>query len=293
MIKRQIFFDADLHKYTDEEGKVYTSVTQKIGLVTPVFNTRTEAIKYAARHGNTPEYWEGVWANLRDTACARGNETHGKLEDGIESLYESKSITGTVYSISDVTNCIKRFPISKAEIEASPLKYMFPKIYARIVNYLRAGWTLYAERIVYWYEYLISGTIDLLLIKGKEFIILDWKTNKDALRFESGYYKKVKDAQGTMVKTDEWISKDDRMLKPLNHLQHCKGTIYTLQLSLYALLVELWGFTCKGLELWHIRNGEEFMYEIKYIKNDAILLANYNSKNKSIQPVSKAKFGLK
>ena len=36
MRKIQIYFDEKKHKYTDEEGNVYTSTTQLIGQVTPL-----------------------------------------------------------------------------------------------------------------------------------------------------------------------------------------------------------------------------------------------------------------
>ena len=46
------------------------------------------------------------------------------------------------------------------------------------------GFEIYAEIGVYHPEYLISGLVDILFVKGDEFFILDWKTNKAPIRFE-------------------------------------------------------------------------------------------------------------
>lgn len=43
------------------------------------------------------------------------------------------------------------------------------------------------------------------------------------------------------------------MLPPLNHLPNCNGSHYTMQLSMYAKMVELiLGIPCTGLGLCHI-----------------------------------------
>ena len=58
------------------------------------------------------------------------------------------------------------------------------------------GFEIYAEIGVYHPEYLISGLVDILFVKGDEFFILDWKTNKAPIRFEGGYW--TKKADGTI-----------------------------------------------------------------------------------------------
>ena len=101
-------------------------------------------------------------------------------------------------------------------------------------------------------DYLISGTIDILCIRDNDFVILDWKTNRDGLKFESGYYKKDKTIIPNQL-TNEWVSTDKRMLPPLSHMQDCNGNHYTMQLSLYAIGVEMiLGIPCVGLGLCHI-----------------------------------------
>ena len=98
-------------------------------------------------------------------------------------------------------------------------------------------------------------------------MILDWKTNKDPLKFTPGYYKKEWNADRTKkVKTGQWVPKNDRLLHPLSNVPYCKGMIYTLQLSMYAFMCELWGYEVAGIVLCHIRpeldENKEPRYEI-------------------------------
>ena len=53
--------------------------------------------------------------------------------------------------------------------------------------------------------------------------------------------------------TDEWVTKRDTLLPPVNNLPDCNGSIYNLQLSLYAFMVEsILGIPNAGLWLCHI-----------------------------------------
>ena len=134
--------------------------------------------------------------------------------------------------------------------EATGNKY--DEIYRVFDYYTKAGYTIYSEIALFLMDYLISGTIDILCIRDNDFVILDWKTNRDGLKFESGYYKKDKTTIPNQL-TNEWVSTDKRMLPPLSHMQDCNGNHYTMQLSLYAIGVEMiLGIPCVGLGLCHI-----------------------------------------
>jgi len=150
------------------------------------------------------------------------------------------------------------------------------------------GFTLYAEKRVYNPILGLAGMIDVFLAKGKHFIILDWKTNKDLLRFESGYYKKAwKDVNGVRrkVRTEHWIKNENRLLYPIGHLDECKGSVYSMQLSLYAFLCECWGMVQLDLQLCHIRRNEDvefspLFYQIPYLKEEVKnMLVDFCEKN--------------
>ena len=88
-------------------------------------------------------------------------------------------------------------------------------------------------------KWKIAGMIDSLFIyKGKIFI-LDWKTNKQFTfdDHEKGRYEKLLEPFD-----DHWK----------NHLNE-----YSIQLSLYALILEEWGFEVGGAYLVHIGHGDE------------------------------------
>ena len=97
------------------------------------------------------------------------------------------------------------------------------------------------------------------------------------MKFTSGYYKKING-----VKTNEWVSKDERLKYPLNHVQECKGMIYTIQLSLYAYICGLWGYNVIKLELCHLVDNEEpTFYDIEYRKQEVHKMIMHYTKTKN------------
>ena len=77
----------------------------------------------------------------------------------------------------------------------SGIKDRYPTIYNTIAGLVNVGFKIYAEIGTYDYKYLVSGLIDVLLVRDKEFIILDWKTNKAPIKFEGGYWSKNKNGE--------------------------------------------------------------------------------------------------
>jgi ATP-dependent exoDNAse (exonuclease V) beta subunit len=107
-------------------------------------------------------------------------------------------------------------------------------------------------------KWKIAGMIDSLFIyKGKIFII-DWKTNKD---FTTDDHKKGK-----------W----EKLLYPFD--EHWKNHLseYSIQLSLYALILEEWGFEIGGAYLVHIGPDDEEakMYKVKDMRENLKLYLN-------------------
>lgn len=105
------------------------------------------------------------------------------------------------------------------------------------------------ERIVASPKHKIAGTIDLVTVKGKKATIWDFKTNDLT---KKGYNK---------------------MLAPLDHLKDDKMTLYTLQLSLYARLLEGEGYTIDGLNLININGGVEVI-PVEYLEDEIEMILN-------------------
>jgi len=307
VFKRNIVLDVPTHRYTDELNREYKSVTTVLGKYEKEFNKEFWAVWTALKNlgvgGLKPDpdrnriFINGVpftleqlymdkqlrleakkknlhkeWESITARSCGRGNETHNYLEDNVNALYvqNKKSVEPVLSLTGQPTNTKFSYKIlDENTLNSLPLKNKYPEIYKLLCNLINKGYTLYAEFRVYTEEYLVAGTIDLLAVRGKEFIIVDWKTNKDVMRFESGYYKKemVQTDKGReYVKTNNFIVTDDKMLYPVNHLPKCKGSTYTLQLSMYAWILESYGFTWLASYLVHIRRTDEKDYEPQFYK---------------------------
>jgi ATP-dependent exoDNAse (exonuclease V) beta subunit len=87
-------------------------------------------------------------------------------------------------------------------------------------------------------KWKIAGMIDsLFLYRGKIYIV-DYKTNKE-------------------FTTDETVRYKERLLPPFNDYYKTHLNEYSIQVSLYALILKEWGFEIGGGYLLHIGPGQE------------------------------------
>ena len=297
-----LYFDEEPHRYTDTMGNEYLSVTTFIGKYHEKFDAKYWARIKAKEQGKTEKQILKEWDRIRNEACERGTNKHNGIEDAIKDVSQFKDAikyltmieSGRCCTVADIPNLIPK-PLDVERFkEATGNKY--EEIYRVFDFYIQRGYTIYSEIALFLMDYLISGTIDILCIRDTDFVILDWKTNRDGLKFESGYYKKDKTTIPNQL-TNEWVSTDKRMLPPLSHMQDCNGNHYTMQLSLYAIGVEMiLGIPCVGLGLCHIgsawklnRYGQPFRdkdgyhvdpdkpdtvnwYRIDYRRNEALAM---------------------
>ena len=294
-----LFFDEGPHRYTDTLGNEYRSVTTLIGDYYNHFNADYWAHKKAKEQGKSEKQIRAEWDRIKDEACERGTKTHNGIEDAIKEVskfkncirYLNDTSSGRVITIADVPALIPT-PLNIEEFkDATQNKY--PEIYRVFDFYTEKGYIIYSEIGAFLIDYLISGTIDIFCYRPTDFVILDWKTNRDGLKFEAGYYKKDKSTIPNQL-TNEWIKKKQNMLPPLNHLDDCNGMHYTMQLSLYAIMAAIiLDIPCVGLGLCHIgspwvlnkygqplRDSEGYhvdpdgketvkWFKIQYLKNEA------------------------
>lgn len=255
----KLIFKEEGHKYNDTFGNEYKSTTTLLHDYVPKFEKSFWLKKKAKELGISEKRLAKQWQDITDEACARGTKTHNGLEDGIRSSSMFKDAVKhmlrpngemiTIADLPDINFKVKELDV-KEFIEATENKY--PKIYEIFNYYTNQGYKIYSEIGGFLIDYLISGTIDVLCIREDQFVIGDWKTNRGGLKFESGYYRKDKTQKPHQL-TNEWIPKKDFLLPPVNHLPNCNGMIYNLQLSLYAMMVELiLGIPNAGLWLCHI-----------------------------------------
>ncbi len=294
-----LFFEEKAHKYTDTLGNEYRSVTTLIADYYNHFDADYWAHKKAREQGKSEKQIRAEWDRIKDEACERGTSTHNGIEDAIKSVSKFKEAikyleevkSGRCITIADIPDLIPR-PLDVEEFKVAT-NNKYPEIYRVFDFYTERGYIIYSEIGAFLIDYLISGTIDIFCYRPTDFVILDWKTNRDGLKFEAGYYKKDKSTIPNQL-TNEWIKKKQNMLPPLNHLDDCNGMHYTMQLSLYAIMAEIiLDIPCVGLGLCHIGspwvlnkygqplrdnegyhidpNGEETVkwFKIQYLKNEA------------------------
>ena len=271
-LKRRIYFDEENHKYTDDYNTKYTSVITIIGKYEIPFDREYWLSWKAKKLGVTVESLGKEWDDINKEACDTGNEKHNYLENEVNSFYKPT----TRFHLEGFSYRGDYKVINKSNLDSSTLKHKHPDVYRYLIDLIDKGFILYAERRIYNYQLGVCGTIDILAVRDKEFIIVDWKTNKKPLYFKAGYFKKRNG-----IETDIWVNKREFFKEPLGNIPFCKGEIYTMQLSTYAFLVEVYGMTCVGMSLWHLRENKDVMYSIKYRKESVKrMLEDFYNRNR-------------
>ena len=311
-----LYFDEGPHKYTDSFGNEYKSVTTIIHEYAPKFDANKWAHIKAQEQHKTEAQIKREWDRIKNEACERGTKTHNGIEDAIKEVsmfknaikYLEHTESGRCITVADIPNLIP-VPLNVEEFkEATNNKY--PKIYDVFDFYTQKGYTIYSEIGAYLIDSLLSGTIDILCYRPTDFVILDWKTNRGGLKFEAGYYKKDKTTIPNQL-TNEWVKKNEYMLPPVAHLDNCNGVHYSLQLSMYAHMVEnILNIPCSALGLCHIGspfvlnaygqpfrdvdgyhidpNGEETVnwFRINYLHNEVKAIINDREKQLKAKGIS-------
>lgn len=288
---RIIYFDERLHKYTDDRNNPYTSVTTVIPKYHEEFDTEGVSLacerigknpahpKYPKYKGMTAEMIKSKWKKISDDALVNGSRKHDYLEDTFKKATHYRTIEGTdliqdrLYTIEDIIDN----SFGELEIDwfiTSGISFRYPIIYDAILVLHNAGFKFYSEVGVYNTELLISGKIDLIAVKNKTFLIIDWKTNKDNINYESGYYEKDMEGKSTNI----FIPTRKYMRFPIHFLTDSTGTHYNLQVSGYAWLIEQFGFINIGNIIYQIREDENGYVE----KVDKLILYDYRLHSESM-----------
>ena len=292
---RTIFFNEKLHSYTDNCGNKYTSMTTCIDKYVDKFdaNVVSRACEKIGKNPNHPKYlkYRGRtaneikldWKQTSEEALENGSRKHDYLEHTIKNsngykLIENEYINDKIYTIHDIINNNSFGNININFFIDTGIITRYPTIFSVIKTAVDNDWKIYSEIGVYNTYYLISGLIDLLLVKDDKFIIIDWKTNKADIMFKSGYFEK--DMKGNL--TSKFNETNKTFKYPLTMLPDSIGHHYGLQLSGYTFLVEQFGLKCVGNILFQIRETNEGSIEkvdmitMPDLKNEVELMFNYH-----------------
>lgn len=223
------------------DGVEFTSVTRLLKKVEKEKDWDAIAEKYAKKIGLTKEEVQEQWKNKNKESLSKGTAYH--------KIREDKFIEEGAYPILMEGSLKKAYDLDKLE----------------------AG--IYPELIIYMPSHKICGTSDKVEIySDKSFDILDFKTNaKLRTSGEMDAYWNP----STKKKEKE------KLLPPVSHLYNCEIDKYSLQLSLYAFMLEEYGYTCNSLTLEHIIFNEDNTYKeskfipVPYLKKEAKSILNY------------------
>ncbi len=245
----KIFFDEAAHKYSDEHNTQYTSVTTVVGKYGNEFDSIATALaceiigqspghpKYEKYKGKTADQILSEWNENRDNACENGTSKHQFIEDALLSCSTHEKFSNNqMFTIENIRDDLGVLDIEKFN---SAVYSRFPKIYKAIEILHNQGFRFFPELVVFNKEYGISGTIDLFVVKENRFLIIDWKTNRDEIRFESGYFDKDRDGN----RTGRFVRDNKKMKGPLFFVPDSTGNHYTLQVSGYAWMAEQFGYS--------------------------------------------------
>lgn len=250
------------HKYYNDYGVEYTSVTKLVTAYKQPFDKEAVAKRYAEKNGQSPEYWIKQWDDGRDEACDRGHTFH----DHKEEILHGRGIDVVKRAVKMVRN-----------------QYLYPIADQSLYN-LPDG--VYAELQMWDDTWKLAGTADKVHIEsmgpGKRFVdIDDHKTNKkideQSYQFRDGTYK--------------------MMQYPVAKFMDCNFVHYELQISFYAYMLERMGFTPRRLTFTHYpppletvfgipeldvtKRTDGIVYPLKYRKKEVINILTHHARHES------------
>lgn len=257
-----VTFNEEAHRYTSHTGEVYTSVTTLIKKYTPAFDadywSAYKALKSVlSEAGIWDEYKKkaGGWENV--VIYARSIDKDFKYRK--EVIQKKKEIVAE-WEANKETALSKGTEYHKMKEKHVKEKIVYSPEMTEIkvvsgVDLLAAqdfsGDGLYPELMIYNDKWQIAGQVDWVMRVGKTVHIKDYKTSKE------------------ISKTP---FQDQMLLAPISHLPNANFYTYSLQLSLYARMLEEFGYVVGNLAIEHV-NKETFetieMYPVEYLKKEA------------------------
>lgn len=212
------------HRYVlhGEQLPSVSNVTHRF--IREPFDEQWQAMRYAKKHGETPDYWIQQWRQNSFRATTLGTKTHvygeslGYLKAGMPERICPSILSQYMPEY--------RFLAPIHPKEEAVLKFMneMPKSMHLVLNEARvySGRNPSPERNL---KERLAGTFDMLYYndgtdgKPEGFIILDYKTNAN---LQNDYNRKY----GKMLR------------EPFNCMPEEDLSLYSIQLSLYALMLQ-------------------------------------------------------
>lgn len=234
--------------YDDTEHKyflsswLYRSATQIVEKFINPFNPLETAERMVYRYGMTVEYWLKKWKVHNRISLVRGNRQHNYQE---QFLYDRgfDHINGKQFQVFD------RRKVKK--IKGLGYETLFDGVYPELKLW-RHDWRI-AGRVD-------KPTIETISTK-RYFHVDDYKT-------------------GARIDTEGF--RGQTMLYPLDHLQDCETSHYSLQLSLYGYMAEYFSYSPGQRRLIHFPHEIEGLgtpspriIELPYLRDEVISMLTH------------------
>lgn len=244
----RVYLDEATHTYRNEKGEVYTGCSTLVATFKHPFDAITASVRYAEKHGQTPEYWRAKWDEIREDACGTGHLFHNQKEDVVASQPVAIRF-GRSYKVRN------QYMLQTDDISQYP-----------------DG--VYTEMDLWHHGYRLAGRADKVFIETVNGIryadIDDYKTNKE---IELLSYKG---------------RNGHKMMKPpLSHLMDCNYVHYELQQSVYGFMLEANGIIPRTLRILHHghtkdggREKEGKPYTMHYRKREVLAMVQYYQRYK-------------
>lgn len=246
-------------EYVDEghryflDGKELPSVSTVIHQFEHPFNTETIARNYAAKHGNTAEYWIKYWDKLSKDATTAGTAVHNFAESYVNLRFGVKE--GVLPSCRDAFDgtvltprCPKEMAVLRFWREMNPnLHFVLAetKVFSGVGAYLQRMGKQTATEPLHLKQHF-AGTFDLLMYyddpvnpEQSGLVIFDYKTNKD---LENSFSR----------------NRNRTLYHPFSHFIEEAKSIYTLQLSCYQIPLEELGLKVLTRRLVWLRDTGQY-----------------------------------
>lgn len=257
-----VTFDESSHRYTSHSGDSYISVTTLIKRFTPPFDadywSAYKALKAVlSKTGEWDSYKKkaGGWENVVVFARSVDKDFRYRkevIEEKKRILAEWQDTKEEALSKGTEYHKMKEQHVKEKIVYSPEMKEISVLSGVDLLaaqDFEKDG--LYPELILYNDEWKIAGQADWVMKVGKTVHIKDYKTSKE------------------ISKT---AFQEQCLLPPLSHIPNANFYTYSLQLSIYALMLEQAGYKIGNLAIEHV-GKEDFktieMYPTEYLKKDA------------------------
>lgn len=288
MNKSRLYFNSDKHQYVfgtaPTKGNVFISVTTLIGLFKAKFDSDYwsyyKGLQRALGIEDKKEFSTLLRRRWQFDFDSKNKKdlTHIGMLNGIseKELLEAQNIILHEWKITNTTATTKgskfhAFRENKAYVDKGA---EHEGIFVKLIEELPEGLEdlhhpLYSISIpelrLYNEEFMLAGTADEIFVNpDKTFSISDFKTNKKI----------------------DLTNKYQKMSYPLEHLEDNNFNHYCLQISIYAWMLEQFGYKPDTLKFLHVVIDEddnvlsETPYYTHYMKKEVEDMLNYYKANK-------------